>query len=178
MRIVSLRIIPFVVSLFILGAVDVHAGRLICPDNPEDLHAREAMATSSPEVKIRVETQKDSSKYPQIIKPLVVKAIKAAKEQRSKAIQEGIEQACEAPQQYVARLLPVPHRSSGCDHRIVTRIADPGHLWVQVVATCKYDWTCCMPEEAKATGGSVGFTLEGPVTGSVPSSTGTAKTKR
>jgi hypothetical protein len=58
------------------------AGQLSCPDTPGDTRIREAMATSAPEVKVPAAAQNDSSRWSPIVKPLIQKAIKQAKEQR------------------------------------------------------------------------------------------------
>jgi hypothetical protein len=136
------------------------------------------VATSAPEVKVRASSQGDSHRWSQITKPLVQKAIKLAKAQRATTIEDGIERACQAPEQFVAQLLPVPERPSGCDHRIVTRPADGEMLFVQVIATCRYNWSCCTVEDTGAKTGA-GYSLEGPLGGTPPTtSSTTAPTKQ
>jgi hypothetical protein len=124
-------------------------GTLVCPDSLDDMQGRDVMATSAPEVKVRATTQNDGKRWAEIVRPLTVKAVKQAKAQRAMLMQEGIEKACPSNQYYVGRLIPVPERVSGCEQRVVTRPADDEHLWVQVVAICKYDSACCTTEEAK-----------------------------
>ena len=156
----------------ILSAAQARASEWMCPETSNDLHHRQVLATSAPEIKVRSATQDVSASWVKTLKPLTTKAIRLAKEERSKAIQDGIERSCIAPQTYFAQLVNVPDTASGCEHKIVTRPADGEHIWVQVVATCKYDWSCCSPKGS----GRAGFSLEGPLGGNPPTeSTSTAK---
>jgi hypothetical protein len=147
------------------------AVKLDCPDTLTDDKTREVMATSAPEVKVRASAQGNYQKWQEVVRPLVRKAAKQAKEQRSKILSEGIENSCTAPLQYVGQIIPVPERASGCEHKIVTRPADDEHVWVQAVAICKYDWACCTM--ADGAGSIAGVTLEGPL--GATSSTATLK---
>lgn len=148
----------------VLSAAQVRAGDWVCPDTGNDLHHREVLATSAPEIKARSGAPDDSSVWAKTVKPLTTKAIRLAKEARSKAIEDGIEHSCSAPQTYVAQMVNAADTSSGCEHKIITRPADGEHIWVQVVATCKYDWSCCSPKGS----GRSGFFLEGPLGGNPP----------
>jgi len=137
------------------------ARQLECPDG-DALHHAEATATSAPEVKMHAGSDLHTAS-PQI-KPLAQKALRLAREQRAAAMQRGIEEECPAGQTYVGEI--PEHR--GCETRIISRPADPGREWVQVIAIGKYDWACCAPAPAK---GGVSMTLEGPIAGQA--STGT-----
>ena len=143
------------------------ANKLSCPDSDDDLHAQESTATSAPEIKLSKASPEDGHRWAKAVKPLTIKAIKLAKAQRASAMEEGIEHNCPSPQIYVGQLNPLSAQGSGCEHRIVTRPADGEHVWVQVVAICKYTWSCCSVDEGKsaraASGNSAGFTLEGPL---------------
>ncbi len=158
---------------FMLWAAESRAGEWVCPDSGNDLHHREVLATSAPEAKVRSAVQDEAAAWAKTVKPLTAKAVKLAKEERSKAIEDGIEHSCSAPQTYVAQLVNAPETASGCEHKIVTRPADAEHLWAQVVATCKYDWSCCSPKGS----GRAGFSIEGPVGGTPPATESTATTK-
>jgi len=152
-------------ALLLLMPAAALAGKLICPDTLDDAKHREVMATSSPEVKVRASAQGDSKRWLEVIRPLTQKAVKQAKTQRAELIQQGIEHSCTLPQQYVGQIIPVPDRASGCESRVVTRPGESDFIWVQVIATCKYDWACCTPESLPgAVGAAVGYTLEGPLT--------------
>ena len=97
----------------ILSSARVHGAEWICPDSGNDLHHREVLATSAPEVKVRTTIQDDSAAWVKTLKPLTTKAIRLAKEERSKAIQEGVERSCNAPQTYVAQIVNVADTASG-----------------------------------------------------------------
>jgi hypothetical protein len=157
-----------------------HAGRVwaadsICPTGYEgvssDVHHSDAYATSAPEVKVRSGIQSNSSAWRKIIRPLIAKAVDQAKAKRASAIESGIENACAAKQQYTSQIVPFEERPSGCDYRVVNRLADPDHVWVLAIAFCKYDWNCCRPtvavesraSETSSTAGTTSFTLEGPL---------------
>lgn len=122
------------------------AATLMCSDSSNDLHHREVMATSAPEVKARATSEDDEAHWAKIVRPLTLKAVKLAKIQRAAAIEDGIEHSCSSSEQYVAQIIPVPNQVSGCEHHAVTRAGENGQVWVQVVAVCKYDWVCCSPE--------------------------------
>jgi hypothetical protein len=122
------------------------ASRLECPDAIDNSQRKEIVATSAPEVKVRTSHQ-NTDRWWEITKPLTRKAIKLAKEQRAEAIAQGVENLCKLPDHYVAQIIPYPNRPSGCEHKIVSRPAEEGYLWVQVVATCRYEWACCRAEE-------------------------------
>jgi hypothetical protein len=163
----------FGISLGVLvGALPLRgwARTLECPEG-DALHHAEATATSAPEVKVRAGADIRAT-----LKPLTQKALRLAREQRAAAMQRGIEEACPAPQVYVGE---VAEYRSGCETRTITRPGDAGHEWVQVVAICKYDWTCCGPVAGKAASGP-GITLQGPLaaqasTPTAPSGTRPAK---
>jgi hypothetical protein len=146
----------------------VWSGTLNCPDTPDAVHVREVVATSAPEVKVRAALQNDSKKWQEIVRPLTQKAIKSAKTQRSVLIQEGVEKSCTSPQLYVAQIVPASAKPSGCDHKIVTRPAEENTMWVQVIATCKFAWACCIPQEINSSESSTGYKLEGPLNPNVP----------
>jgi hypothetical protein len=146
------------------------AGTLNCPDTPDAVHVRDVMATSAPEIKVRSASKEDGKRWSELTRPLVVKAIKQAKTQRSDLIQEGVEQGCTTPQIYVAQIVPASAKPSGCDHRIVTRPADEGMIYVQAIATCKFAWACCTPDEVKAGESTPGYKLEGPLNPNAPRS--------
>jgi hypothetical protein len=171
----------YVVAVFIgfiltLASGGSNASTLSCPDTTAPARHQEVMATSAPEIKARTASEDDSHRWTQIIKPLAQKAIKLAKEHRAAVMEDGIEHACESPQVYVGQILPVPDKPSGCDHRVITRPADDEHVWVQVVATCNYEWSCCTSDDSKMSrsGGSASYSLEGSV---VSASSGTVKPK-
>lgn len=156
---------PFVraafLSLIVLVPGFSLGEKLVCPDVATYDKAKEVMATSSPEVKVRASSQNDSRRWLEIIRPLIQKAAKQAKMDRSKIMQEGIEKYCPAPEIYVGQIIPVEGKATGCDHKIVTRPAEEGAIWVQAVAICKYSWSCCSPEVMPAQ--PAGYTLEGPM---------------
>ena len=165
------RALLLLVSLSVVPNLSIGA-KLMCPEAPEDSHRKEIVATSAPEVKVRANAQDDSRRWAEIVKPLTQKAIKAAKAQRAIAIQEGIEHGCPSNQTFVGQFVPAPDRASGCEHKIVTRPGDEGHVYVQVIAVCKYDWMCCTNEESvpahvapPASSKPTGYKLEGPITG-------------
>jgi hypothetical protein len=159
-----MRLKIMVIGLVVAGWGTVWAGRLQCPDSPDGIHTRDIVATSAPEIKASQASKDDTTRWNKIIHPLTLKAIKLAKAQRASVIEDGIEQSCPANLVYVAQLLPFPDKPSGCDHRIVTRPGDNGGLFVQVIATCRYTWSCCSPEEARSSKPSpVSYKLEGPL---------------
>jgi len=161
-----------VLASIVLLARGSEAAKLMCPDTLTDDKTREVMATSAPEIKVRASAQNDSQKWMEVVRPLIRKAAKLAKEQRSKIIAEGVENSCSAPQQYVGQTIPVPDKASGCDHKIVIRSADDEHVWVQAVAVCKYDWACCSFEDSSKT---AGYMLEGPMNPQTSTSTAIKK---
>jgi len=176
MRQVAIKMV-LAALLMTSGSALVMAGQLMCPDTSDSSHTREVMATSSPEIKVRAGSQDDSHRWAEIVKPLTQKAIKLAKAQRTTQIEDGIEHGCNSMEQYVGQILPVPDKPSGCDHRIVTRPADSEHIWVEVVAICKYDWACCTPDAKgahAASGNATGYALEGPISGNSASSVSSA----
>jgi hypothetical protein len=162
----AMSLLQFAIFLVLLPTLAL-AEKLVCPDTTDDLHHRDVMATSAPEIKVLAKSQEDTRRWTEIVRPLTQKAMKMAKIQRATLIEDGVEHGCSMPHVYVGRILPNSDMSSGCDHRVVTRPAETDHIWVQVVATCKYDWSCCTPEEDKSTrtgtGNAVGYTLEGPL---------------
>jgi hypothetical protein len=157
------------IASFLLST-PLFAGTLNCPDTPDAVHVRDVMSTSAPEIKVRAATKEDAKRWAEITKPLILKAIKQAKTQRSDLIQEGVEQGCVAPQLYVAQIVPASAKPSGCDHRIITRPAEDNHLFVQAVATCKFAWACCVPEKVESNAPSTGYKLEGPLNPNTPKS--------
>jgi hypothetical protein len=163
------NIIGWIILLTVgLSLQSAHAIDLTCPDSGDELHHKDVLATSAPEIKTRAANQGDSALWAKIVKPLTQKAIKLAKDQRAVGIEDGVEHACTSPQTYVAQIVNVPDTTSGCEHHVVTRPAEADHIYVQVIATCKYDWSCCSPKESKAMH-SAGFTLEGPLNPAPPS---------
>ena len=143
-------------------ASNLWAGRMQCPDSADGIHPRDILATSAPEIKVGQASKDDEARFSKITRPLTLKAIRLAKAQRAAAIEEGIEQSCPSNLVYVAQLVPFPDKPSGCDHRVVTRTADNGALYVQAVATCKFTWSCCVPEVAGKPS-PVSYKLEGPL---------------
>jgi hypothetical protein len=162
----------------------VSADRWICPDTSVATHHQDVVATSAPEIKVRKDSQIDEHRWAAIVKPLTQKALKQAKAERAQSIEDGIEHMCSAPEQYIAQIIPVGEKISGCEHRVVTRPADETHVWVQVMAICQYDWNCCnrddMNSSSRAAGNAAGYKLEGPVSsGSMPAtSSTTVKSKK
>ncbi len=174
----------FVILLSIGVGAHAHAARMQCPDAPDQIHAREITATSAPEVKLRTRLQDDSSGWKAAVRPLISKAVSLAKAERAASIESGVENGCKSPQIFIGQLTPTT-QVSGCDHRIVTRPADEGHVWVQVIAICKYTSMCCTMEEpapagTKSEAHAAGVTLEGPITGqpASPSTSAPAKSSK
>jgi hypothetical protein len=139
----------YVIGILALGLLPLshfsRASTIVCPDLPDTTHRREIVATSAPEQKVRLHAP-ESSRWGEITRPLIRKAIKQAKAMRAKQITGQIDTVCDLPKQYVAQLIPAAGKASGCDSRIITRPADDEHLWVQAIATCRYDWACCTIE--------------------------------
>lgn len=164
------RLIRRMTVTFMLNAI-VHSyawawsSKLSCPDSVDAIHQKEIMATSAPEVKVRKTAQNDGKLWIETTRPLTQKAIKLAKKARSEQIQNGIETSCMAGQVFVGQIVPLGDKPSGCEHHVVTRPADDEHLYVQVIASCRYDWACCGVEAATSlkAGATTGFVLEGPL---------------
>lgn len=157
------------VSLMLNGLIHSSAwawsSKLSCPDSVDAIHQKEVMATSAPEVKVRKSAQNDGKSWGDIVRPLTIKAIKLAKKARSEQIQHGIETSCMTGQVFVGQIVPLGDKPSGCEHHVIARPADDEHLFVQVIATCRYDWACCATDTAAPlkAGATTGFVLEGPI---------------
>jgi hypothetical protein len=166
-----------------LGAKKALANGLICPAGYEGVAAEsrlsEVYATSAPEKKIRTSMQKDAALWHKAVHPLIMKAIEEAKVKRAAAIEGGIENACAAKEQFVSQLIPVEGKVSSCEYRVVTRPADDEHLWVQAIANCNYESTCCRSTVAGGVSkSSVSVSLEmgtSPTNDSMVPSSSTAK---